>query len=85
MWAKDYEGALEYYIKILQLEESLDALSLYRIHFDLAIVCAILKKHELKRIPKLNLELNKNLEETKYLGIECMHKKDSYFSYKVLI
>ena len=34
----------------------------------------ILKRDELKRIPKLNLELNKNLEETKYLGLENIHK-----------
>jgi len=34
----------------------------------------ILKKDELKKIPKLNLELNKNREETKYLGLENIHK-----------
>ena len=34
----------------------------------------ILKKDELKRIPKLNLELNKNFEETKYLGLKNIHK-----------
>lgn len=34
----------------------------------------MLKKDELKRIPRLNLELNKNLEETKYLGLENIHK-----------
>ncbi|MDH5623672.1 MAG: FAD-binding oxidoreductase, partial [Candidatus Bathyarchaeota archaeon] len=34
----------------------------------------ILKKDELKGIPKLNLELNKNLEEIRYLGLENIHK-----------
>jgi FAD-dependent oxidoreductase domain-containing protein 1 len=34
----------------------------------------ILERDELKRIPKLNLELNKNLEETGYLGLENIHK-----------
>lgn len=34
----------------------------------------ILKKDELKRIPKLNLKLNKNLQETKYLDLENIDK-----------
>jgi FAD-dependent oxidoreductase domain-containing protein 1 len=34
----------------------------------------ILKRDELKRIPQLNLELNKNLLETRYLGLENIHK-----------
>ena len=34
----------------------------------------ILKKDELKKIPELNLELDKNCEETKYLGLENIHK-----------
>ena len=34
----------------------------------------ILKRSELKRIPRLNLEFDKNLEETKYLGLENIHK-----------
>jgi glycine/D-amino acid oxidase-like deaminating enzyme len=34
----------------------------------------ILKKDGLKNIPKLNLELNRNLEEIKHLGLENIHK-----------
>jgi len=33
----------------------------------------ILKKDELKKIPKLNLELDKSCEETKYLGLQNIH------------
>ena len=34
----------------------------------------ILKKDELKRIPKLNLKLDKDLQETRYLGLESIDK-----------
>ncbi len=33
-----------------------------------------LKKDDLKKIPKLNLELDKNCEETKYLELENIHR-----------
>ena len=66
MWVKDYEGARGYYIKLLQLEESLDILSLYRIHFDLAIACTILRKHELANVYVEKLEqVFTNMERTR--------------------
>ena len=34
----------------------------------------ILKRSELKRIPRLNLEFDKNFEETKYVGLENIHE-----------
>lgn len=50
MWAKDYEGALEFYTKLLQSEKRLGTMSLYRIHFDLAIASTVLRKREVANV-----------------------------------
>jgi len=56
-------------------KQQLDAYSLIiKKMMEREIEIRLLKRDELKRIPQLNLELNKNLEETRYLGLENIHK-----------
>lgn len=47
MWARDYQGALELYTKYLKSEEHIDMLSLYRVHFNLAILSTMLGRDDL--------------------------------------
>jgi len=83
MWARDYEGALKFYTEYLQLEEHLDALSSYRVYFDLVVLSTILRKPQLADLYRGKLQLFfEYMKETRYsmrkktgLSIEGMWSK----------
>ncbi|UCD26777.1 MAG: FAD-binding oxidoreductase [Candidatus Bathyarchaeota archaeon] len=62
------------YLWLLGRRQFREYSSIIRRMMEREIEIRILKKDELNKIPKLNLELNKNHEETKYLGLENIHK-----------
>ena len=67
MWARDYAKAVEFYERYLQSQDHLDALTSYRIYFDLTIAYTILEKPNLARSCQEKLESYIERMKTRYI------------------